>query len=181
MGELYDEQPPWLAKHDYRPQEQFSKPIGEMIWAFGWLDEQLDLVLISLFRIDTIDLAQALLSQLGQFEAKIDLFSQSANLRFSDGSKSDLIKQLHDDLDEVNGMRNHIVHGRGSSFVWPPLRMAIARVRSRSETFGRKNYFYAPEEISEVSNKMIRIGVDLAKLKWEINALFEKGPPKEQT
>ena len=150
-----------------------------MMWAFGWLDQQLDLVLFSLLRLDPIEVVQAVLSQIGQFEAKIDLFSQLANLRFNDGSKTGLIKQLHDDLDDVNGKRNHIVHGRGSSFIWPPLRIAIVRGRPKSEQFGQKNYFYEAREISEMANKMIKLGTQLGSLRWEINDLFDKAPPKE--
>ena len=174
-----EKQPPWLIRADYRPEEEFFEPIGEMMWAFGWLDHQVDLALISLLQVDRLEVVQAVLSQIGRFEAKIDLFSQLANLRFSDSSKAELIKQIHDDLDEVNGKRNHIVHGRGSSFVWPPLRIAISRDRPQSEKFGTKRYFYEPQEISEITNKMIKAGTVIGQLKWEINKLFEPKRPKE--
>ncbi len=42
-----NEQPPWLTKQDYFPEEEFYTPIGEIMWSFGWLDWQLELVLYS--------------------------------------------------------------------------------------------------------------------------------------
>jgi hypothetical protein len=157
------EEAPWLGEQPYFPEEEFFKPIGEMVWNFGWLEQQLDFVLFSLLRPDD---PRAIAIQAEFFKRKIDMFFEQANLHFKDGSKTEEIKKLHADLTRVNDNRNIIVHGRGISFTWPPLKIGVRKAERKK--FGIKQGFFEPEEISAMANEMLAVGTALGQFRWEI-------------
>lgn len=165
-----EELPPWMTAEAARPESQFAKPIGEFMIAFNWLEHQLELALISLLNVETLDHAYAVLSQLINFEPKIDMFSQLANLLFPDQSQSKIIKDIHDSLDDVNGKRNQLIHGRFSNYVWPPLQLAIIKRRPRDETYKFGNIvFYTTDQVSKMTDEIYKVGLKLGKFKHLTN------------
>jgi len=174
VSEEEEERPPWESEGPGWAESQFAQPIGELMLAHSWIDFQLELILASLLGMAQFQRTQAVLSQISNFEARVDLFSQLAHLTFADGSKNALIKEIHDGLDDINGIRNRIVHGRLSSYSWPPLRIAVVRSRPRDEKFGTKNYFYTPDEISAITKKIYTLGLTIGRLRWEVVSAAEK-------
>jgi hypothetical protein len=122
------EDPPWVTNPNYFPSDDFTKPLGEWLWAFGWLDAQLELVLFSLLGIDNLNQAQVVISFISTFEGRRDLFSQLANLRVPTKPVESLV--------EVGKQRNTIIHGRYSGFNWPQPSLAIVRTAPRKQLYG---------------------------------------------
>jgi hypothetical protein len=174
VSEEEEERPPWESEGPGWAESQFAQPIGELMMAHSWIDFQLELILASLLGMAQFQRTQAVLSQISNFEARVDLFSQLAHLTFADGSRSALVKEIHDGLDDINGARNRIVHGRLSSYSWPPLKIAVVRSRPRDEKFGTKNYFYTPDEISAITKKIYTLGLTIGRLRWEVVSAAEK-------
>jgi hypothetical protein len=167
--------PPWMATDGTHPGDEFVKPIGEFATAFGWLDFQLDLALISLLNVESLEWANAILSQIPNFEPRIDLFSQLAHLTFKEGIQEQTIKEITKELDDINGKRNRIIHGKETSYVWPPLKIGIKRTRPKSEKYGWETVFYSPEDILKMVDQIYATGAKLGQFKFKINEYLLHG------
>lgn len=168
MTEIPDD-PPWITNPDYFPTDDFARPLGEFLLAFGWLEAQLELVLLSLLGIHD-EQARAILSFIGTFEGRRDLFSQLANLRVP--TKSNEVAKLYSDLTEIGKRRNILIHGRHGGFSWPPLALGIARHDPRKQVFGQKSHFYTSEKLEDFKIHINDTAIALGKLRYEIIELL---------
>jgi len=159
-----------------KPNGEFVEPIGKFVTAFGWLDFQLDLALISLLNVETLERASAILSQIPNFEPRVDLFSQLSRLTFPEDLHDQIIKDITKELDDLNGKRNRIIHGRQTNYIWPPLKIVIKRERPRSEKYGAETFFYSREDILKMVDDVYATGTKLARFKFSLNQhLLESG------
>ena len=74
----------------------------------------------------------------------------------------------------AKGIVSFMVAGRvsfGRPFVW----LLLVAVQDRRNSAHRRISITA-KDISKLAKKMIRVGAELGKLKWEINKLYEKAP-----
>ena len=62
----------------------------------------------------------------------------------------------------------------GRPFVW----LLLVAVQDRRNSAHRRISITA-KDISKLAKKMIRVGAELGKLKWEINKLYEKAPRRD--
>jgi len=168
------EDPPWMTNENYFPKNDFTRPLGEILWAFGWLEAQLELVLFSLIGIDDLRQATAVLSFIGTFEGRRDLFSQLANLRIP--SKSKEVAKLYKALTDIGKRRNTLIHGRYAGFSWPPLTLGVQRNDPRKQVFGASNHFYTLEKLEDFKIQINDAAIAMGRLKFEINDILYQKP-----
>ena len=111
---------------------------------------------------------EAMTAMVKEFEAKIDLISQLIHMRFSnkkshrDARIRKAMNRLHEQLDNVNGARNDLVHGMWKG--WNEHGLGLVRYAPKTSAFSWKIKVYTPAQLEEVGRKMFAIDNDLNKL-----------------
>jgi hypothetical protein len=95
---------------------------------------------------------EAALAHIQSFDARIDLFSQLANLHFSTKAMRRRIKSITTKLDAVNSHRNNIIHGRWNYI--PTRTLIVDRQKPRSEKYDWKTHRYTATQIEMLAVKM---------------------------
>lgn len=137
--------------------ERFHEPLGTLVFCHQLLYQELAEAIQQLMGYpvrEPIEQARAVIAHIHSFEARIDLFSQLAHLRFQNRAMTARTKSIAKALNEVNAHRNNIIHGQWHGV--PSTSLVLDRQRPRSETYDWKRCRYSPRRIERIATKMWR-------------------------
>jgi hypothetical protein len=142
-----------------------------MVVAHGLLDQTVVRTIWTLVEIENAEMAACLFNFVRDFEAKIQLFSQLFLMRFKgDKPAKARIKEIIDELNTTNRIRNHLTHNLSGSYSLSPFSIAASKPKPRAEQFVLRNFFYTVKDVNNLSQRMMVIRGKIERLRWEIAA-----------
>jgi hypothetical protein len=151
--------------------KRFHEPLGMMIFCHQLLNEELAQIAWALVMADP-SMVDALTSHVMSFEARVDIFSQLAHLRFRDKATSKRISGLVKELKGTNTERNRIVHGRWMGI--PSDVLTITHYKTRSAKLAWSMHHYKPTDIHRIARRMYRLHRRL----WRFGAFVARASKK---
>jgi hypothetical protein len=149
-----------------RTLERFHKPLGMLVFCHQLLYEELGRVFFVLCKTNQ-SISEVIASHVSSFDARVDLFSQLANLAFYAGHPKakarveDRVKSIVQELKEVNSERNKIVHGTWMGI--PHDLLTITKRNRRKPKLSWETHNYTPKSIDLIVRRMWAVWQRLRK------------------
>jgi hypothetical protein len=157
----------------------YFKAIGGVVYCHQFLNRQVEFALWFLVKGIPAH-TSAMLAHVSNFEARVDLFSQLARMRFHDKKTVARIKSLVREMDAANGKRNDLIHGRWAG-VSSHAGAQLIREKPRSEILDYKVIGYTPKQMDAVAKRLFTLARRVHKFSafvWTANDREAKRPER---
>ncbi|MEQ8444126.1 MAG: hypothetical protein RIM72_08670 [Alphaproteobacteria bacterium] len=94
----------------------FAEPIGTFVFAFGYLEHQLDAAIGALLRIESSRESDAITAQIQSVAAKARLVQQLVKIQTENCQLREEAERVAKEIARINTYRNRLIHGPWNAF-----------------------------------------------------------------
>lgn len=143
-------------------QRPFWQPIGKFVFAFGYLEKDIDWCISALLKIDEIRQGPSVASQIRNLSSRIALVQALFKLLTADATQRREMKEVVEKLKIFSTFRNTLLHGPwGAYFVE---RKMWQKPRLNPQNFKMQTTEITVDDIENNARDVIQVGVKLLNL-----------------
>lgn len=143
-------------------QRPFWQPIGKFVFAFGYLEKDIDWCISGLLQIDEISQGPSVASQIRNLSSRIELVQALFKLLTSNAAQRNEMKEIVKKLKTFSTFRNALLHGPWGAYALES--KTWQKPRLNPQNFKMQITEITAENIENHARDIVQTGVDLLNL-----------------